>query len=218
MSRGWHSITLSAALSWFMKLVLVGLFPYEIYIGDYLFAFATFVAIVLSLVPSIVERNYNIHLPFELDLLITLAIFLHTFLGEVMRFYEKVWLWDKVLHFYGSAVIAMLAFMIVYTLHYTRKLRLTIPFIGFFTVIFAMAVGTAWELGEFAVDNLFDKTTQRDLPDTMWDLVYDLVGGTLVAGMGMLYVRYSRPEERKRFTKPLGEVFRKKGRMRGSRV
>jgi hypothetical protein len=191
-----------------MKLLLMGLLPYEIYIGDYPFAMATLLAIVLSFVPSIVERNYQIHLPFELDLLITLALFLHTFLGEVLMFYERVWLWDKALHVYGTAVISMLAFMIVYTLHYTGKLRLTIPFIGFFTVTFALAVGSLWELAEFSVDFIFEKDTQKGLADTMWDLVYDLMGGVVIAVLGMFYVRYSKPETRKRLTRPLGEVFK----------
>jgi hypothetical protein len=196
-----------------MKLLLLGLLPYEVYIGDYLFALATVLAIVLSLVPSIVERNHQIHLPFELDLLITLALFLHTFLGEVMMFYERVWLWDKALHVYGTAVISMLAFMIVYTLHYTRKLRLTIPFIGFFTITFALAVGSLWEMAEFAVDCLFEKSTQKGLSDTMLDLAYDLLAGGIIAVAGMFYVRYSKPETRKRLTRPLGEIF-KRGKLR----
>lgn len=190
-----------------MKFVLLGLLPYEVYLGHYLFAMATVLAIVLSFVPSMVERNYNIHLPFELDFLITLALFLHTFLGEVMLFYERVWLWDKVLHLYGTGVVSILAFMIVYTLHYTGKLRLTIPFIGFFTVTFALAVGSLWEIAEFSVDFLFGKVTQKSLDDTMWDLVYDLIGGVMIAVVGMFYVRYSKPETRKRLTRPLGEVF-----------
>jgi hypothetical protein len=207
MGKGWRAITVSSALSWLMKFILMGLLPYEIYVGDYLFAMATLLAIVLSFVPSMVERNYQIHLPFELDFLITLALFLHTFLGEVLMFYERVWLWDKALHLYGTGVTSMLAFMIVYTLHYTGKLRLTIPFIGFFTVIFALAVGSLWEMAEFSVDYIFVKTTQKGLDDTMWDLIYDLIGGLMIAVLGMVYVRYSKPETRKRLTRPLGEVF-----------
>lgn len=199
---------MSAVLSWLMKILLVGLLPYEIYIGDYLFAMATVVAIVVSFVPSLVERNYRIHLPFELDLLITLALFLHTFLGEVLMFYEKVSLWDDMMHLFGTAVVAMLAFMIVYTLHYTKKLRLTIPFVGFFTVIFAVAVGAIWEIAEFSIDGIFGKNMQKGLSDTMWDLVNDLMGGAVVAVLGMFYVRYSKPESRKRLARPLGQIFR----------
>ncbi|MDP2681327.1 MAG: hypothetical protein Q8P28_00765 [Deltaproteobacteria bacterium] len=206
-NNGWLNISISTALSWLMKFIMIGMLPYVIYKGSYLFGFATAIAIILSLLPSIVERNYRITLPFELDLLITLMIFLNTFFGDLLKFYDRLWVWDKILHIYGTAVISMLAFMIVYTLHYTKKLRLTLPFVGLFTIIFAMAVGGFWEIGEFAVDKIFAKDTQNGLDNTMWDLINDLIGGTFVAGMGIVYIKYSKPHERKRFTKPLGEVF-----------
>ncbi len=207
MSISWKTIEVSTLLSWLMKFILVGLFPYEIIRGQYLFAAATLLAVVISFVPSIVQRNYRVVLPFELDFLITLAIFLHIFLGEWLMFYEKLWIWDKILHVYGSAVVAILAFMTVYTLHYTGKLRLTIPFVGFFTVTFALAMGALWEIIEFTVDAAFTLTTQKGLEDTMWDLINDLIGGIVIAILGMIYVKYSRPETRKRLAKPLGEVF-----------
>src|SRR3990170_4570785 len=161
----------------------------------------------LSLIPSLVERSYRVTLPFELDLLITLSIFLNTFMGEGMNFYQKVRLYDKALHIYGSAVVGLLAFVVVYTLNYTRKVRLSLPFIGFFTITFAIAMGAVWEIMEFAVDSLFGKTTQNGLADTMWDLVNDFVGGVITAAVGMLYVNYSNPDVRKRLAMPLGEVF-----------
>ncbi len=196
-----------------MKLILLSMLPYEIYIGDYIFALATLAAIVVSFAPAVVERNYHITLPFELDLLITLAIFLHTFLGELLMFYERFAPWDEMLHLFSTAVTSLLAFMIVYTLHYTKKLRLSIPLVGFFTVIFAMFVGSVWEIMEFVVDIFFDTTAQKGLSDTMWDLIYDLIAGIIVAILGMVYVKYSKPEERKRVTRPLGELFgvRRKG-------
>ncbi len=207
VDKGWRTITVTMALSWLMKLILIGSFPYSIYNGDYLYAIAAAVAIALSLAPSIIERNYRVTLPFELDFLITLSIFAHIFFGEQMHFYDRFWLWDKILHVYGSAVVSLLAFIIVYTFHTTRKLRLTLPFIGLFTVVFTLAVGGLWEIGEFAVDKFLGLNTQRGLDNTMWDIINDLIGGSLAALLGMLYVRYSHPDDRKRLTKPLGEVF-----------
>lgn len=206
-NNGWLNISISTALSWLMKIIMIGMLPYVAYKGNYLFAIATGAAIMLSLLPSIVERNYRITLPFELDFLITLMIFLHTFFGEWLKFYDKLWIWDKIMHIYGTAVISMLAFMIVYTLHYTKKIRLTLPLVGLFTIIFAMAVGGLWEIGEFAVDKVFDKDTQNGLDNTMWDLINDLIGGTFIAVIGIIYMKYSKPYERKRLTRPLGEVF-----------
>ncbi len=205
--RTWRTVTLSTGLSWLMKSLMIGLLPSEIYNGQYLFAAGIIAAIILSITPSVIERNYRVTLPFELDFLITLSLFLHTFLGEGMNFYNTVNLYDKFLHVYGTAVISLLAFLTVYTLHYTKKLRLSIPLIGFFTVVFALAVGGLWEIGEFTIDKLFDKHTQDGLDDTMYDMINDLIGGGVTAGLGMLYVRYSKPEGRRRLAKPLGEVF-----------
>ena len=205
--RNWRKLSLSAGLSWLMKLLMLGMIPYEIYRGGYLFTVLILLAVVISLVPSIVQRNYNIVLPFELDLLITLSIFLHTFMGEGLDFYSKYWLWDKFLHIYGSAVTAVLAFITVYSLHYSRKLRLTLPLIGLFTFTFSMAMGAVWEIGEFAVDALFGTQAQKGLMDTMIDLINNLIGGLVVAGLAVIYVRYAKSETRMRLAKPLGEVF-----------
>jgi hypothetical protein len=207
MYKSWRTVTVTTALSWLMKLILIGSFPYSVYKEDYLYSIAAVVAIALSLAPSIIERNYRVTLPFELDFLITLSIFAHIFFGEQMHFYERFWLWDKILHVYGSAVVSLLAFILVYTFHSTGKLRLTLPFIGLFTVVFTLAVGGIWEIGEFTVDKLLDLNTQRGLDNTMWDIINNLIGGTLAALLGMLYVRYSHPDNRKRLAKPLGEVF-----------
>jgi hypothetical protein len=196
-----------------MKLILAGLLFYSLFKGDYFLAAATLTAITLSLIPSILERNHNATLPWELDFLITLALFFHTFFGEWLRFYDNLWFFDKIMHLYGTSLIAILAFMIVYTLHATRKLRLTLPFMGLFTVTFSMAIGGLWEIGEFTFDKTFGKNTQYGLDNTMWDLVSNLMGGIFIAFLGMIYVKFSRPEGRKRITMTVGEVFSiKKGR------
>lgn len=207
MLRNWRTLSITTGLSWLMKLLMVLLLPLSIYRGDYLFTVLIVFSVVLSVVPSLLEKSYRVTLPFELDLLITLSIFANTFMGEWLDFYQKVWLWDKLLHVYGSAVVGLLAFVIVYTLNYTRIVRLSIPLIGFFTVTFAMAVGGLWEIGEFSVDTLFGKHTQNGLADTMWDMINDLIGGIVIAAIGMAYVKYSNPDTRKRLAMPLGEVF-----------
>ncbi|MEE8575335.1 MAG: hypothetical protein V3T30_07975 [Thermodesulfobacteriota bacterium] len=224
MEGAWRNISISAALSWLMKFVMVLLFFYHIAIADYLFVVACAIALVVSFAPSVIQRSYHVTLPFEIDLLVTLAIFLHIYLGEELMFYERIGFWDAILHFFNTSVISLLGFMIVYTLHYTHKLRFTIPMFGFFTVIFALSMGVIWEILEFLVDSIFHTTAQKGLADTMWDLIFDLIAGIVVAIFGMLYARYSVPEERKRMTKPIGEVLglsdridRFKGKFKGNR-
>ncbi|MBW7957066.1 MAG: hypothetical protein H3C68_04160 [Deltaproteobacteria bacterium] len=207
MLKNWRTLTITAGLSWLMKLLMMILLPVAAVKGEYLFIVLIIFSIAVSLIPSLLERSYRVTLPFEMDLLITLSIFANTFMGEWLDFYEKIWLYDKLLHMYSSGVVGLLAFIVVYTLNYTGKVRLSLPFIGVFTVTFAMAMGGMWEIGEFTVDSLFGKNTQKGLGDTMWDLINDLIGGAVVAALGMAYVRYANPDERKRLAKPLGEVF-----------
>ncbi len=44
-----------------------------------------------------------------------------------------------------------------------------------------MAVGVAWEIGEFGIDQFFGTHEQRDLYDTMTDLIVDTIAGVVVA-------------------------------------
>ena len=101
-----------------------------------------------------------------------------------------------VLHIYGTMLIALLGFMFVYTLYYTGKIKLSLRMIAVFTFLFAMAVGGLWEIAEFSTDRVLGTNAQMDsLADTMGDLIFDGVGGILVAFLGMWYVRKT-PEKR----------------------
>src|SRR3989344_2360704 len=144
-----RELTLNSFISILLKFLLIILFPYLIYIRQYLFAVSALVAIILSLIPSILKRNYNINMPWGIDFLITFALYLHT-AGLTFRWYKTVFYYDIITHVMGTIVVALIGFIIVYTLHFTRKVRLSIPLIGFFTVIFAVAVGALWEIGEFS--------------------------------------------------------------------
>ncbi|MFV1951010.1 MAG: hypothetical protein ACC630_03475 [Nitrospinota bacterium] len=204
-------LALHTFLAWFLKLSILALIPYLIIKGDYLFAFAAVIAFIIAIIPSILERTYKVHLPWEMDLLISLIIYLHTFCGEILYFYEKIPVWDDILHFMGTAVIAILAFMVVYTFHFTGKLRLTLPFIFLFTFVFALAIGAIWEIMEFGIDQIFGRNTQHSsLNDTMWDLIADFMGGLSASLIGVIYIKKSKPLERLKFTRPLRMIIKKK--------
>ena len=116
--------------------------------------------------------------------------------GLVFGWYSKFKFYDVVLHIYGTMLIALLGFMFVYTLYYTGKIKLSLRMIAVFTFLFAMAVGGLWEIAEFSTDRVLGTNAQMDsLADTMGDLIFDGVGGILVAFLGMWYVRKT-PEKR----------------------
>lgn len=200
-------LTLNTVLSWFMKCILLACLIYLSITGDYILGMGALLALLLSLMPQILHRNYKITFPWEIDLLIAFSLVLHIFFGEFLDFYGTVPYYDKFLHFFGTATISILGFMAVYAIHYLTPIELTLKSMGFFTVIFAMAVGSFWEIAEFMVDKMWGLKTQMGLDDTMWDLIWDFWGGLVVALLGMYYVKYLEKKSRKKFHRSVREAF-----------
>ena len=200
------SIPLGAGLSWTMILGMAWIVPVELWKGSYPLALMAGVAVLVSLLPAVFRRNYRIVLPWELEFLVVLQIYLHAFWGAWLGMYDVLPFWDKALHLQGTLLVSLLGFLCAYALHTSGRLRLSGPFIGLFTVVFGNALGAWWEILEFAADKILRQTTQGGLDDTMWDLMYNLGGSLLAAGLGWLYVRYTKPEERRRLAKPLAEL------------
>ena len=73
-------------------------------------------------------------------------------------------------------------------------------FVALFAFAFAVAAGTAWEVFEFAVDQLFGTQMQKPmfgdpsgLTDTMWDLIVDALGAAVISGFGWWHMKRNRP-------------------------
>ncbi len=208
-------VHVAVIISWIMKGVMAASLFYFAWHGDFLFVFLTILCIIASLLPSILERSYKMTLPWEIDFVITLVIFLHLVFGDVLNWYVRVPYYDKFLHFFSTGLIAFTAFMIVFGLHYSGKVRLSVSLVGFFTVVFTMAIGVLWEIGEFAVDQFFHVHAQAGLEDTMWDLILDTLGGMVAAVFGMLYVRRLKPIEKRILSIPIAMAWeRMRGRIR----
>lgn len=211
-SKRWENLKnlpLTIILSYFMKAVLFFSLFYFFVHGDFLFVCATIIAILISLLPNIFERSLKITLPFEIDFIITLSILLHLFFGDVMNFYERIPGYDKFLHFFITFFISLTSFIIVFALHYSGKLRLTPGFVGFFTVVFSMAMGVVWEIGEFIADKFFQVGAQGGLDDTMFDLILDTCGGSMAALLGTIYVKNLKPAEKRIMSLPFAIAWEK---------
>jgi hypothetical protein len=209
-------IAFNDVLGWILRFILLLTFGYVVYIGDYLFAITSLLAIFLSVTPMLLNKSFKISLPWELNFLITFSLFLHVTLGEVMKFYDLYPFWDKFMHLLGTAILAILGFMAVYALHYAGKIKLSLPLICLFTIVFSMAMGSLWEIGEFVIDKFFGRNTQYGLENTMIDLINNTIAGLVVGISGIFYVKYVESHSRKRLHKSvratLGNLvqFRKK--------
>jgi uncharacterized membrane protein YjdF len=80
--------------------------------------------------------------------------------------------------------------MIIYILDkYWSGLHMDSPMMAFFIVIFTIAIGALWEIGEFTFDVILKGSEQRGLEDTMMDMIYDSMAGIIIAIGGTLAIR-----------------------------
>lgn len=163
--------------------------------GDYFLGFVSSFAFFLTTVPYIVRRRSDISMPWEVNLLIALALFLHV-AGHVSDYYILFSpYYDKIAHFVSSITISVLGFVLVLLVDRYSGLRLTRSMIIFFIVIFTMALGAFWEIYEYLFDTFLGTALQHGLDDTMTDLIFDLFGAVIIAAVGNFYLRRLTKEE-----------------------
>lgn len=149
-----------------------------------------FVTFLLTLVPVFFSNRFAVKLPVSFVSMIVIFVFLTIFLGEAFDFYEQYWWWDVLLHG-GSAVgFGLFSFLLVFMLFQGDRYSATPLAMAFITFCCALAIGTIWEIVEFAADQLFDLNMQKSgLSDTMWDLIVDCIGASAAGWIGFLYLK-----------------------------
>lgn len=177
-------------------LLLVGL-ALEISQAQWLNAAATAGVLILTLLPVVLGRAYNIFIPSELEVLAVVFVFAALFLGEVRSYYVRFWWWDVVLHTASGFLLGILGFLLVYVLNEKEDLEVHMKpgFVALFAFMFALGLGALWEIFEFAMDSLFGLNMQKSgLVDTMWDLIVDAAGALAIALLGYGYLKKAAGE------------------------
>lgn len=153
------------------------------------FALALF-TLFLTFLPYIIKRRYKIEFPSEFEIAIIVFVYASIYLGDTQLFYYKFWWWDALLHGLSGIIIGALGFMLVFILNQEYKVKLSPTFVAFFSFSFAIAIGTVWEIFEFSMDSFFGLNMQKSgLVDTMWDLIFDVVGALIASILGYLYMK-----------------------------
>lgn len=165
--------------------------------GQWLNAFLITIIITIFLAPILLGAHLPVRLPAEMQLASLAFIFAALFLGEIRRYYERIWWWDIALHTSSGLLLGILGFLLVYVLNENRNIDLHMRprFVALFAFLFAVAVGALWEIFEFAMDSLFGLRMQKPmlddpsgLTDTMWDLIVDTIGALAISCMGWWYM------------------------------
>jgi len=177
-------------LAYMMQVLIVVFIGIAVYNRNYIGIFNGFFVLIIMSLPFLLKRKWNITLPWTLNLLIMLSLFLHTG-GIVGGWYHTLYpFYDKFAHLIGSITIALLGFASVLIIDRYTKVELTNKSIVFFVIIFTLAVGAIWEIGEFLLDTFAGTNAQYDgLNGTMLDLILDSFGGILAGGIAYFNLR-----------------------------
>jgi hypothetical protein len=164
-------------------------------LGEYSQVFGGVIGLGLTLVPAVVTRRWSITLPWEVNLLIVLSLYLHV-AGEIRGFYMLYYpYYDKIAHLISGITVSVLAFVIVLLLDRFSRLNLSRWMIVGFVIIAAMAMEGFWEIYEWLFDTLLGTNLQHGLDDTMLDMIFVLIGAVVVAFAGNRYLsRFSKEE------------------------
>jgi uncharacterized membrane protein YjdF len=181
--------------AYLMQMLIVVYAVYSLYIKDYIWAIWGLFALILTLTPLMLKRRFHVTLPWELNFLIVLSLYLSVG-GNVRGWYHLFYpFYDKVAHLVSSITVAVLGFVAAVIMDRYTEIKLNRPMIVFFVIIFTMSLGAFWEITEFLSDNLFGTQLQVGLGDTMYDLIFDLAGGIIIGVLGDVYLKRT-PKER----------------------
>jgi hypothetical protein len=145
------------------------------------------VSTFLSFIPLVLERH-TIIVDKGLELFLFVALLLHL-IGGVFGLYKR-YNWDFLTHLISGMGAAAAFLVTIATIdRYTETINLPSWATASVIVMFTMASGVLWEIGEFVSDTLFGTTEQQGLYDIISDLANDLAGSVITAVFAWLYIR-----------------------------
>jgi uncharacterized membrane protein len=169
----------------------MGLFVWR---GDWQNVFLTLLVIALTMLPMFLKRH-RIIIPPEFQFVAALLLFLSLYLGSAQDYYYRFWWWDIVLHAGSGFLFGIIGFLAIYLLNQTDRIPRSMQptFVCLFAVMFSVFIGVLWEIVEYAVDSIWPSTNMQSgeegVRDTMNDMIVNLVGAIVVAGIGWAYLK-----------------------------
>ena len=132
--------------------------------GNYANVFTCILTLALFLIPSIVDRKFNIQLPNLLESIIYLFIFAAEILGEIQNFYGIIPHWDTMLHTINGFLMAAIGFAMIDILnqHQYFHFKMSPVFVAVVAFCFSMTIGVVWEFFEYGMDRFFQTDMQKD--------------------------------------------------------
>ena len=163
--------------------------------------------LVITFVPAVLERNYDLPLDPWLGLWITSAVFLHT-IGSAGLYGHVSW-WDHLTHAMSASLVAAVGYTAARAIDlHSDDIHVPRRFAFAYIFVVVLSFGVIWELFEFGLDITADATgltmplAQHGLDDTVRDLMFNSVGALVVALFGQVHLTGVAETVRNRFFAP----------------
>jgi len=168
--------------------------------------------LAVTFLPGLLERDLDIPMDAGLTLWITAAAFLHTIgvaglPGTGTSLYAGIPYYDHMTHALSASVVTGVGYATVRALdEHSEGIHLPPRYMFAFLLVFVIAFGVIWELIEFGIAVVSGAIglsstgfTQHGLDDTLLDLVFNAIGGVVVAVWGTAYLTGVAEALRNRF-------------------
>lgn len=159
---------------------------------------------LVIILPKRLKEYLNFKVPLTLETALNVFAFCGFILGDVFNFYKKIPIWDSLLHAFSGVLLAYVGFVLIdyFVKRESIDVHMSRAFVCISVVLFSLAVGALWEIGEYVADDIFGTNNQqymettrgtlygeKDVPlkghealkDTMKDLILDLAGAAVIA-------------------------------------
>lgn len=151
------------------------------------------VALGVTFLPAVFEREYDLPMDVGLTLWISVALFLHA-LGALWFYGDALW-WHNLTHLMSATLVGAVGYAAARAVdEHTDAVQFSPRFTFAFIVLFVLFAGVVWEIFEFALDGatatlgVEEADAQHGLADTMTDLVFNTIGALVVAAWGTAYL------------------------------
>lgn len=176
-----------------LQVLLALLFVYGVTTASSSVAINSGAALVVTLLPALLRREYGYTMAPGLVLWIVVAVCLHS-LGSLGPYQWFGW-YDSVTHTISATIVAGSGYAAFRAIErHSDVVDVPGEFRALFIVVFVLAVGVVWEILEFATEGLGNALGSSTplvvygIGDIVSDLVFNTLGAVLVALWGTDYV------------------------------
>jgi len=173
-------------------LAIIGSFVRAVWAQDWSNIFVVLMAALLSSVPYVLEKYYEVSISKRLRFGIIGFLFATMILGEVNSFYTQFPWWDIALHLVAGFGLTIIGFAILTSIYPRRNLQVEPYFTSIFAFSFTGMMAALWEVFEFAADaiGVAENKMQTSNTDTMSDIIVALAAALLVCVGGFRYLTH----------------------------